>query len=304
MLGVDVKQVRIFEAIARHRSFTRAAEELHYAQPWLSVQVKRLEDVLGFALFARNRKQAVELTPQAKDFMPAARAFLMAHDSLAREVRLIRRQYAATLALGAPEFSSDIPERPALLQAFQAEFPHIDLDIITGHSLQLLDQLRAGSVDITLALGPFPDDPEFEHVMVTKTQISILVPDDHALAAVDHLSLEDLRGLALGNFRRRLNPPVYDLMAIQFARHGVEFVNFPEATMRSAIHFSVNSRMPVIVLEWMKDVIDGVPGTKLLQLRDRDACLELLLVRRAGDRRPQVQALWSQAEKKVALPPR
>lgn len=302
MHGVDVKQVRIFEAVARHRSFTRAAGELHVAQPWLSVQVRRLEDVLGFPLFERNRKQAVELTPQAEDFMPVARAFLAAHDTLAREVGMIRRQHAATLMLGAPEFSSDIPERPALLNAFQAEFPQIDLDIINGHSPMLLDQLRAGTIDLTLALGPFPHGAEFEDVVVADTKLSLLIPDGHPLSGSEQVTLSDLSGMSVGNFRRRLNPPVYDQMASHFENCGVEMVNFPEATMRGAIQYAAANRIPVIVLEWMKGVVAGIAGITLCPLIDPAVRLQLLLVRRSDDQRPQVRALWSQAQKMIAGP--
>ncbi len=300
MQGVDVKQVRLFEAVSRHRSFTRAAAELHVAQPWLSVQIRRLEDVLGFPLFARNRKQAVELTPQAKDFMPLASAFLAAHDTLAREVGMIRRQHAATLMLGAPEFSSDIPERPALLNAVQAEFPHIDLDIINGHSPMLLDQLRAGTIDLTLALGPFPHGPEFEDVVVADTQLSLLIPDGHPLSGAKQVTLSDLRGMSVGNFRRRLNPPVYDQMASHFDDCGVEMVNFPEATIRGVIQYAATNQMPVIVLEWMKGVVAEMTGITLCPLIAPTVRLQLLLVRRSDDDRPQVRALWSQAEKMAA----
>ena len=55
MTGLDVRLVRSFVAVADERSFTRVAERLNIAQPWLSVQVRKLEEQLGFRLFERNR---------------------------------------------------------------------------------------------------------------------------------------------------------------------------------------------------------------------------------------------------------
>lgn len=295
MHGVDLKHVRIVDAILRHRSFTRAAEELNVAQPWLSVQLMRLEDRLGFPLFKRNRKQAVEPTPQCLAFEQAMRPLLDAHEALIAEVALIRRQHAPTLMMGAPEFSLDIPERHALFTLFEQNLPDADLDIINGHSPSLLDQLRAGSLDVTLALGPFSHGPELEHLVIAKSQLSLLMPEQHPLHDRSPLSLEDLRGYSVGNFRRRLNPPVYDQLAEHFDRHGVKLVNLPEATLRSAIQYAGSNGVPIITLEWIKNVVVGVQGMALRPLADPGVGLELQLVKRAGDTRPKILSLWEQA---------
>src|SRR5215475_9488190 len=57
--SVELRQLRSVEAVARHRHFTRAAEELHLAQSALSHQVRKLEDELGIALFERTSRRVI-----------------------------------------------------------------------------------------------------------------------------------------------------------------------------------------------------------------------------------------------------
>ena len=294
--GIDVKHLRMFETIARCRSFTRAALELHVAQPWLSVQVKRLEDVLGFPLFERNRKQAVTLTAQGQALRAGAAAFLAAHERLLGEVSLIRRQHASALILGAPEFSSDIPERLALLDRFHRALPALEVDILNGHSPALLDQLRMGTLDLSLALGPFRHGPEFDHLVISTTRISLLIPEGHALCGRKELTPKDLRGMTIANFRRPLNPPVYDQLAVRFAEFGAELISFPEATMRAAMQYATSNSVPVIALGWMKPVVAEMSRLSLVPLRAPAAELQLLLMRRSDDTRAEIEALWKQAD--------
>jgi DNA-binding transcriptional LysR family regulator len=72
---MELYQLGYFIEIARQRSFTRAAERLHMAQPALSQQMKNLESELGTALFIRGRKE-IHLTAAGKAFLPRAEALL------------------------------------------------------------------------------------------------------------------------------------------------------------------------------------------------------------------------------------
>ena len=75
MKQATLHQLQILEAIARHRSFTRAAEELELTQPTVSQQVKRLTQIIGMLLFEQMGKQ-LSLTPVGKQLSVAAQTFL------------------------------------------------------------------------------------------------------------------------------------------------------------------------------------------------------------------------------------
>jgi DNA-binding transcriptional LysR family regulator len=70
---MELRQLQYFEAVARHAQFTRAAAELHVAQPSVSEQIRKLEAELGVALFHRTKRR-VMLTDAGARFLPRARA--------------------------------------------------------------------------------------------------------------------------------------------------------------------------------------------------------------------------------------
>ncbi|QBB69678.1 transcriptional regulator GcvA [Pseudolysobacter antarcticus] len=138
--------LRAFEAAARHRSFTRAANELHVTQAAISHQVKQLEDWLGLKLFERSG-HALTLTSDGKNYLPPlSKAF----DALANATE---RLSAATLAgplriTALPSFATKwlMPR----LGRFQAVHPNIDLHVT---SAQALHDFSSGEFDIGIRLG-------------------------------------------------------------------------------------------------------------------------------------------------------
>ncbi len=227
--GFDVRQIRIFVTVAEHLSFTRAAERLNIAQPWLSVQIRKLEDSLGFTLFQRNRKQAVALTPRGTAFLAAARAFLVAHDELVGEAVAIRDRQMLTLSIGAPEYTADIAERGQLIDAVQKAFPAIEIDIVNALSLALIEQLRAGEIDISFAFGPLPTE-ELDALVICRWGMALLLPADDPLAALAKIPMHLLRDRRIGMIRRKFNPHLYDYIDQALDRVGATIQTMPEAS--------------------------------------------------------------------------
>lgn len=74
-MNITFRQLRIFEAVARHLSFTRASEEVHLTQPAVSMQVKQLEEATGLPLFEQIGKR-IHLTDAGSEMMRYSRAVL------------------------------------------------------------------------------------------------------------------------------------------------------------------------------------------------------------------------------------
>ncbi|MEE9356625.1 MAG: LysR family transcriptional regulator, partial [Methylococcaceae bacterium] len=74
-MNITFRQLRIFEAVARHLSFTRASEELHLTQPAVSMQVKQLEEAAGMPLFEQVGKR-IHLTDAGSEMTRYSRAVL------------------------------------------------------------------------------------------------------------------------------------------------------------------------------------------------------------------------------------
>ncbi|HJY01836.1 MAG TPA: LysR family transcriptional regulator, partial [Streptosporangiaceae bacterium] len=90
-MDVDLRKLRYFAAVARHRNFSRAAQELHIAQPVLSRQIRALESELGAVLFVRDRNGA-QLTPAGTQLALEAEPLLAAAEALRRRVAQAARK--------------------------------------------------------------------------------------------------------------------------------------------------------------------------------------------------------------------
>jgi len=138
--------LRAFEAAARHLSFTEAASELNVTQTAISHQIRRLEDELGIRLFVRKNR-ALELTPQARDYLPGVRA---AFNDLKLATDRLRRRgddnvlTISTLASLAAKWL--LPR----LSIFQEAHPKVDVRITTSTSLV---DFKSGDVDAAIRYG-------------------------------------------------------------------------------------------------------------------------------------------------------
>src|SRR5215469_16692383 len=141
---MELRQLVYFEAVARHRGFSRAAEQLHIAQPAVSAQIRRLESELGTALLQRTTRR-VALTHAGELFLARTRAVLDELDG----VRRGHLRIGATLVLA----SIDLPRS---LARFHRRYPGVTLALRTGLIAQLLDDLGSGVVDVVV--GPLHDD--------------------------------------------------------------------------------------------------------------------------------------------------
>jgi DNA-binding transcriptional LysR family regulator len=186
---MELHQLRYAVRVAELRSFTRAAVELHIAQPSLSQQVRKLERELGFALFARG-PTGVRLTSEGELFLPHARAVL---DRLAQaltaaeEIRGLQRG-RVTIGLS-PIAGAHI--LPALLRAIADRFPGLRVETREGGLSRLAELLSTGAVDLALILLP-TSDPDLVYTTVLAEDLVLVVPRDHALAATDVVDLAAL----------------------------------------------------------------------------------------------------------------
>jgi DNA-binding transcriptional LysR family regulator len=188
---MELRQLQYFAAVARHRSFTRAAESLYITQPALSQQIRRLEAELGLALLRRTT-QGVELTPAGADLLAhadrvtaevtAARALMDRHAGVSRGVARV----AATAA--------DAPRLPEALAAFHAEHPGIQVALRQGSAHEVVDLTRRGAVDVAvLALAGEPPAGADAHPLGDEP-LRVAVPLDDPLVDAARVAVHDLQG--------------------------------------------------------------------------------------------------------------
>jgi DNA-binding transcriptional LysR family regulator len=153
-INLDLDLIRTFVTIADTRSFTRTGERLGRTQSAISLQVRRLEDRLGVRLLARDPRR-VGLTEAGESFLPKARRLLRVNDEIIAEVT--GEDLEGEVRLGAPEDFATV-HLPDILGAFARAHPRVALAVTCDLTLNLLDRLQAGALDLALVkrepLGP------------------------------------------------------------------------------------------------------------------------------------------------------
>ncbi len=196
---MELRQLRYLDAVARHRHFTRAAEELHVAQSALSAQIRKLEAELGVPLLERTTR-SVELTETGEVVLARARNALAEAQALRDEVEELRGLVRGTVAVGALRPAGEV-NVPALLAEFKRRHPGIEIQFREGTVGDMIEHLGADELDAAFALeaGPWPEG--IECAQLSAEELVVAVAPGHPLAEERPLRVRELDGAELIAFR-------------------------------------------------------------------------------------------------------
>ncbi|SDZ57860.1 transcriptional regulator, LysR family [Jannaschia faecimaris] len=195
MINITVKQLRYFEALARHGHFGRAAEASSISQPALSIQIKELEMMLGATLFERSPRQ-VRLTAFGETFAGRARDILRSVDDLGDLARVSQGQLSGRLRLGViPTVAPYL--LPPLIQCLANAYPGLDLDIRETITPKLLDELADGRLDTAIVALPVSEPSLTEVPLFTEDFVLVRPEADGARPMPDPEQLHTMRLLLL-----------------------------------------------------------------------------------------------------------
>ncbi len=208
---MELRHLRYFVAVAEELNFSRAAGRMYLSQPALSQQIRKLELELGVALFDRT-KNLVALTEAGLVLLEGARKVLVMVEQTAREAREVGGGEARHLKVGFPEYANHTPVADAL-QTFRRRYPYVELEehetFTLQETLQQIDKLRKGTLDVGFMLSPEEDDVvEVEHVL--DIELVAALPAEHPLAGRDEVYLRELSDERLILFSRTFHPRSYD----------------------------------------------------------------------------------------------
>lgn len=145
--SLDPDLLRSFVLIAEERSFTRAAQLVGRTQSAVSMQMQRLENVLGQQLFHRGRGGSVDLTRHGQFLLDRAREMLALNDDVWRTFH--QPSVSGSVRLGTPD---DYALRflPRVLMRFAEVYPSVEIEVVCAPSSELVPKLRAGALDLAL----------------------------------------------------------------------------------------------------------------------------------------------------------
>ena len=187
---MEVHQLRYFCAVARHGTFTRAAEIEHVAQPSLSQQIRKLETELGARLFDRLPRSA-KLTVFGKAFLPKAERILRELEEARTELRDMSGNKEGEVVVGIiPTIAAYL--LPRLLNDFSARNPLIRIKIVEDITPTLVQRLHEGTIDMAIAALPIAGGGDLASVELFEEKFYAVVPEKHRLASRASLSLPEL----------------------------------------------------------------------------------------------------------------
>ena len=188
LAGLSLRDLEYAVAVGQRRHFGRAAQACSVSQPALSEQIRKLEDVLGFALFERGRRvqptsRGQALLRQAERVLGEARQLL----ALAQEAAV---PMTGTLRLGAIA-TLGAYYLPHLLRRLRAAWPRLALRLSEQQTLPLLAALRDGQIDAALLALPVPQDGLLAEPLFHEP-FHLVCPATHRLATRAQIRLADL----------------------------------------------------------------------------------------------------------------
>ena len=273
---MDLRQIRLFVALAEELHFGRAAERCHVAQPALSAQLKTLEERLGVKLVDRTTR-SVSLTRAGETFLPEARAALAQAEAAFAAAR--EAGAADLLKVGGVD-SATAGLLPGIVRGFRRARPEVEVKIFEMLSVPALQGLARKTLDVAFIRVP-PRENFIEHRFVMSEPILVALPADHPRAGDRAIDPADIAGEPLVIPARSHRPILFDLINRYLAGHGVSPRILQEANERHLIIAMVASGLGVsMVPAWVsqfrrEDVVyrpfsDGGPKADVLVAWRRD----------------------------------
>ncbi|PZR00325.1 MAG: LysR family transcriptional regulator [Cereibacter sphaeroides] len=173
MKSITLKQMRYFEALARHRHFGRAAEDCAISQPALSMKVRELEDVVGTPLLERNARQ-MRLTGFGEVFLSRARSILRSVDELEDLSRATGAKPAGILRIGViPTVAPYL--LPSIIANLSHQFPDLSPSLRETVTSRLVTEIVDGRLDAAILALPL-SEPSLVEVALFSERFVLVRP--------------------------------------------------------------------------------------------------------------------------------
>lgn len=210
---MDINQLEVLAAVARERSFSRAAEVLGRTQPAISQAIRRLEDDVGEKLFDRSSKDGT-LTPAGEVLLAHAKQMLSVREHAVQALNEMRDLVQGKVTISANEHTVFclLP----VIQEFHRRHPRIKIEVQRGVASRIPEQITAREVELG-AISFTPDDENLRSVPVMTDELVLIAARDHRLAQGKDVSIRDL---GEERFIAHNAPSPYRQKVIEaFARH-------------------------------------------------------------------------------------
>jgi DNA-binding transcriptional LysR family regulator len=185
---LELTYLQTFREVVKWGSYTRAADELVYAQSSVTTQIQKLEESYGAVLFERyGRKMKLTLAGEALN--QYANEIIRLH-SESKEV--VSKQSKGSLTIGTIETLAAF-FLPPFLQAYRRDYPEMNMIIQPGNEPFIIESVKEGSLDIGFILDSPLKDPELHSAILREEKLVIIAHPDHRFGGLSEVQVQDLR---------------------------------------------------------------------------------------------------------------
>ena len=202
---MELRQLEYFIAVTNLKSFTKAADKLHVAQPSITIAIKKLEDSLGVILLERKQKN-INLTKEGEVFYKRANEIINRVTNVEKEMYDFKKSKKEIIKVSIPPLIG-FHMLPKIFSQYYNKNSNVELEIVEVGSLQTVELLEAGEIDLALIIQSHKNDC-IETTPINAREILLCLPKEHSLAkqkTIPFEMLKDERFLLLkeGNYIRK-----------------------------------------------------------------------------------------------------
>jgi DNA-binding transcriptional LysR family regulator len=289
---MELRQIRSFLSIAETLHFGRTSEVIHLSQPALSLQIRALEDEIGVRLFERNRRKT-SLTAAGVAFREEASQALLGLDQAVRKAKLAANGKLGILRIG---FISTAGNEivPTIVRQFRERNADVEFSLRNILTIDQIQMLEAGSLDIGFLRLPIPAHSGLEVVTVHREPFVFVVPSSHKLAKRKRIRLREASGEDFVMYERAYAPGFHDLIFGMLRDAGI-IPNVRQAAGEMPTLISlVDSGTGVAILP-ASTVKRSVASVVACEIADKIPMSEIGIAVRKGNRAPVVDNFRSLA---------
>lgn len=234
-MHVTLRQLQVFEAVARLNSYTRAADYLHLSQPGVSMQIKQLEESIGLPLFEHVGKK-IHLTAAGSEMFGYSQRISQLLEEADTVIEQLKGVQGGRLAISVATTASHFATR--LLAAFSKQYEGVTISLDITNRESLRRQLEFNEPDLVI-MGQPPEGVDTESEIFMENPLVMIAPPDHPLARE--------KNIPLGKFEdehfvvREAGSGTRSAIERFFTGHGVSFHTGIEMSSNEAIKQAVEA---------------------------------------------------------------
>lgn len=241
-IHITMRQLQVFESVARHLSFTRAAEELHLTQPAVSMQVKQLESMIELPLFEQMGKK-VHLTEAGHAMVRHSRTMMSHLSEIERDINSLKGVEGGQLKICIASTVNYFATR--LLSSFCEQYKkvHISLEVINRE--ELIRRLEANEPDLVL-MGQPPEGLDVEATAFMENPLILIANPQHPLSDQSGIKIDKLSDETF--VMREPGSGTRSAMMRLFDKHGVKPKEGIQLSSNETIKQSVEAGLGLAVV--------------------------------------------------------